>query len=191
MLAGFATPGLVQVEAIEVYTAGKELEAVNGTSIKLQCTFKSTEPISEDAVIVSWTFKPLKGGQEETVFHYQEEPFPPTEGRFKGHAVWSGDIMKADASITLHDVQFSFNGTFMCQVRNPPDFQGLVGEVVLKVVKKASFSDIEILGASVGGAIGVIVISLIVFAVVRWRLRRHNEPDVELQERQWKDPTVW
>ncbi|XP_031427674.1 myelin protein zero-like protein 2b isoform X1 [Clupea harengus] len=194
VLAGFATPGIVQVRAIEVYMNRKEVEAVNGTSVKLQCTFKSSEPIFEDSVIVGWNFRPLKPGAEETVFHYQEGPFPPTEGRFKGHAVWSGDIMKEDASITLLDVQFNFNGTFSCEVRNPPDFQGIAGEVILKVVEKASISDIKILAASVGGAIAVVIVILIIFVLVRRRLSLRDddeEPEVELRESLRKDPTVW
>ncbi|KAL2095342.1 hypothetical protein ACEWY4_010061 [Coilia grayii] len=190
VLASIAAPGILQVQAIEVYAKAKEVEAVNGTNVKLQCTFKSTEPISEDSVIVSWNFKPLNNGPEEAVFHYQENPFPPTEGRFKGHAVWSGDIMGEDASISLNDVQFSFNGTYSCQVHNPPDFEGFAAEVILKVVLKASVSDIQILAASVGGAIAVIIVILIIFAVLRKRLRRNREPSVELREPEWKDPTV-
>lgn len=70
------------------------------------------------------------------VFYYQDVPYPPTEGRFKGHAVWSGDIMKRDVSITLHEVPPTFNGTYICQVRNPPDVHGSNGEIILKVVNK-------------------------------------------------------
>ena len=55
------------MRAIEVYMNRKEVEAVNGTSVKLQCTFKSSEPIFEDSVIVGWNFRPLKPGAEETV----------------------------------------------------------------------------------------------------------------------------
>lgn len=70
------------------------------------------------------------------VFYYQETAYPPTEGRFKGHAVWSGDIMRQDASISLHEVPFTFNGTYTCQVRNLPDVHGINGEVTLRVVHK-------------------------------------------------------
>jgi len=57
-------------------------------------------------------------------------------GRFKGHAVWSGDIMRQDVSITLHEVPPTFNGTYSCQVRNPPDVHGSNAEIILKVVDK-------------------------------------------------------
>lgn len=68
-------------------------------------------------------------------FFYQEESFPPTRGLFKGHAVWSGNVLKNDGSITLTDVQSSFNGTYTCQVRNPPDVHGFTGELRLEVVQ--------------------------------------------------------
>lgn len=70
------------------------------------------------------------------VFYYQEVAYPPQTGRFKGHAVWSGDILRRDASISLHEVPPTFNGTFICQVRNRPDVHGRNGEIVLKVVSK-------------------------------------------------------
>lgn len=44
-------------------------------------------------------------------------------------------MLKYDGSITLNDVQFSFNGTYTCQVRNPPDVHGFTGEIRLEVVQ--------------------------------------------------------
>lgn len=58
-------------------------------------------------------------------------------------------------------------------------------------VPPASVSEIQILAASVGGAIGVIIVLLIIFVLVRKKLKRSHEPEVELREREWKDPTVW
>lgn len=69
------------------------------------------------------------------IFLYQGKPFPPTEGHFKGHVEWSGNVLKNDASIALNNMQFSFNGTYTCQVRNPPDVQGFTGEIRLEVVQ--------------------------------------------------------
>lgn len=70
------------------------------------------------------------------VFYYQETAYPPEDGRFKGHAVWSGDVVRKDASITLQEVLPTFNGTYICQVKNRPDVHGSNGETVLKVVDK-------------------------------------------------------
>lgn len=61
------------------------------------------------------------------VFFYYETSYLPTQGRFKGHVVWSGDVMEKDASITLQQVSPAFN---------IPDVVGRNGEVVLRVVNK-------------------------------------------------------
>lgn len=68
------------------------------------------------------------------VFYFHDKPFPPSEGRFQNKVLFVGDVSSSDASILLRDVTFSFNGTFSCQVKNPPDVHGNVGEVQLRVV---------------------------------------------------------
>lgn len=70
------------------------------------------------------------------VFYFQEVEYPPLPGRFQGHVEWSGDILKRDASITLINVPPTFNGTYICQVRNRPDVHGSNGEIMLRVVDK-------------------------------------------------------
>ncbi|XP_074528780.1 myelin protein zero-like protein 2 isoform X1 [Halichoeres trimaculatus] len=135
VVLGLVLPGVRHVCGIDIYTPS-EVEAVNGTNVKLKCTFSSSHPVSLQTVTVSWNFKPLNSGSEESVFYYLEVPYPPQIGRFKGHAVWSGDILRRDASISLHQVPPTFNGTFICQVRNRPDVHGSNGEIVLKVVNR-------------------------------------------------------
>eukprot|EP00064_Thunnus_orientalis_P010393 superscaffoldBa00001411_g10419 len=100
--------------------------------------------------------------------------------------------MRGDASITLQDVPPTFNGTYICQVRNRPDVHGSNGEIILKVVNKVSISEIGILAAAVGGACGVILLLLIIFVVVRFYRKRGTEDDIEMhsREQEWKDPTV-
>ncbi|XP_034540235.1 myelin protein zero-like protein 2b [Notolabrus celidotus] len=191
-LGGLVLPGVQHVSGIDIYTPA-EVEAVNGTYVKLKCTFTTSHPVSLQSVTVSWNFRPLNSGSEESVFYYQEVPYPPQQGRFKGHAVWSGDILRKDASITLHEVPPTFNGTFICQVRNRPDVHGSNGEITLKVVTRASLSEIAILAAAVGGACGLILIILGVIVGIRLCKKKGAENDVELdtREKEWKDPTVW
>lgn len=191
-LGGFVLPGVQHVWGIEIYTT-KEVEAVNGTSVKLKCTFSSTQPVSPQTVIVKWVFQPINSKDVISMFHYQEMAYPPDKGLFKGHAVWSGDIMKKDASITLHDVQPTFNGTYTCQVVNPPDAHGNHGEIVLRVVNKVSLSDISLLAALVGGSCSIMLVVLLIFIIVKRYRKRQKEKDIEmqLQESRMKDPTVW
>jgi hypothetical protein len=42
--------------------------------------------------------------------------------------------MGRDATIVVRKVKFTYNGTFSCQVKNPPDVHGNAGEVKLTVV---------------------------------------------------------
>lgn len=53
-------------EGITIYTP-KELEVVNGTSVKLKCTFSSTHAVSLQSVTVSWNFRPLNSAVDESV----------------------------------------------------------------------------------------------------------------------------
>lgn len=192
LLGGFVVTGVRHVSGIEIYTP-TEMEAVNGTDVKLKCTFSSTETVSLKSVTVSWIFRPINSGSDESVFYYQETTYPPQQGRFKGHVVWSGDIMRRDVSITLQEVSPTFNGTYICQVRNPPDVHGGNGEIVLRVVNKVSLSEISILAAAVGSACGVILILLCIFMAVKFYRRKHMDNDIELhpQEHRGKEKSVW
>lgn len=42
--------------------------------------------------------------------------------------------MGRDASIIIQQVKFTYNGTYICQVKNLPDVHGAVGEIRLRVV---------------------------------------------------------
>lgn len=144
---------------MRIYTSG-DVEAVNGTDIRLKCTFHSSAPINPSSVVISWSFRPLKPGREESVshhascenrltdlltftllkpsllqvFHYQQRPYPPVDGIFRKRVHWAGDVVASDASIILEKVKFTYNGTYICQVKNPPDVHGAVGEIRLRVV---------------------------------------------------------
>ncbi|KAG7483980.1 hypothetical protein MATL_G00043910 [Megalops atlanticus] len=189
LLAGLAGSGILRVSGITI-TTPREVEAVNGTDVKLKCSFTSGATIVPSTVTVSWNFRQQGKGGEETVFYFQDQAYPPPSGRFKGQVVWAGDIQRGDASIMLRDVQFSFNGTYTCQVKNPPDVHGPAGELVLKVVQSASISEIAILAAAVGGAIGLVLIVLVIVVLVKFCRRRQEEGDTELSQWEGKDPTV-
>lgn len=42
--------------------------------------------------------------------------------------------MGRDASIVVQQVKFTYNGTYICLVKNPPDVHGAVGVIRLRVV---------------------------------------------------------
>ncbi|KAK2846942.1 hypothetical protein Q5P01_009941 [Channa striata] len=193
VLSGLAASAVLQVSGMRVYTPG-DLEAVNGTDVRLKCTFQSTHPINADAVTISWIFRPLGPGPEESIFHYQRQPYPPVEGPFRKRVVWAGDIMGRDASIVIRQVKFSYNGTYMCQVKNPPDVHGTVGKIQLRVVTTASFSELLLLALGIGGGIAAVVILLIIIVSCRRckrRRQRQLEDNEEAPRKDRKDPSVW
>ncbi|XP_029303020.1 myelin protein zero-like protein 2 [Cottoperca gobio] len=193
VLCGLAASGVLQVSGMRIYTAG-DMEAVNGTDVRLKCTFQSTTAINSNAISVSWTFRSLITGNEETVFHYQQQPYAPLEGIFRKRVSWAGDIMGRDASIILQQVKFTYNGTYSCQVKNPPDVHGTVGKIRLRVVTTASFSELLLLAFAIGGGIAAVVILLIIILSCRRckkRTERQLEGNEEAPRKERKDPTAW
>ncbi|XP_040902631.1 myelin protein zero-like protein 2 [Toxotes jaculatrix] len=192
VLSGLAASGVLQVSGIRIYTSG-DMEAVNGTDVRLKCTFQSSSPINANAVIISWSFRPLIPGREESVFYYQQKPYPPVEGIFRKRVAWAGDIMGRDASIIIRQVKFTYNGTYICQVKNPPDVHGTVGEIRLRVVTTASFSELLLLALAIGGGIAAVVILLIIIVSCRRckkRRQRQLEGNEEAPRKERKDPTA-
>lgn len=72
------------------------------------------------------------------VFYFHEQPYPATTGHFSGRVTWDGNIQNKDASLMLWNVSPADNGTFQCQVKNPPDVDGNIGEIQLAVVLKGA-----------------------------------------------------
>lgn len=140
LLGGLLGFGLQQVGGIFIFTAA-EVEAVNGTDVKLQCKFSSVYPVSPESVSANWIFRPWRRKREMMLMYYHKKPYPALEGRFKKRVEWSGNVLEKDASITLKRVSPKFRGTYVCQVRNLPDTSGRDGEVVLRVINKTSHVD--------------------------------------------------
>lgn len=61
----FSIAALWPVAAVEIYTP-RVLEAINGTDVRLKCTFSSFAPVG-DALTVTWNFRPRDGGPEQFV----------------------------------------------------------------------------------------------------------------------------
>ncbi|KFO31082.1 Myelin protein zero-like protein 2 [Fukomys damarensis] len=183
LLLGLLLTALWPIAAVEIYTSGA-LEAVNGTDVRLKCTFSSFAPVG-DALTVTWNFRPRDGGPEQFVFYYHVDPFKPMSGRFKDRVVWDGNLDRCDVSIILWKLQFDDNGTYTCQVKNPPDVDGLIGAIRLSVVQTVQFSEIYFLALAIGSACGLMVIIVIVVVLVqhfrkkRWADRAHRVVEIK------------
>lgn len=53
---------------------------------------------------------------------------------------WAGDLNKKDASIRVTQMQFRDNGTYVCDVKNPPDITGQPSIIKVRVVMKGDWS---------------------------------------------------
>ncbi|XP_054251531.1 myelin protein zero-like protein 3 [Indicator indicator] len=126
--------GACNVLSLEITTSPK-VRAFIGEQVLLKCSFKSTSPITE-SLMVDWTYRPLTGGQIETIFHYQSVPYPTTVGKFKDRISWLGNVARGDASIAIQNPGMSDNGTFICSVKNPPDMYHNIPLTTLVVTER-------------------------------------------------------
>ncbi|KAF7701198.1 myelin protein zero-like 1 like [Silurus meridionalis] len=162
--------GTYPVASIEVYTLS-EVFVENGTTGILKCTFKSNQVISSQAS-VSWSFIP-EGSLDstgESIFHYAGGKGFPGSTQFKSRVEWAGDLNKKDGSIRVSKMQFQDNGTYTCDVKNPPDISGKPSLTKLRVVKKESLpqtSPAVIVGGVIGAIIGVIIIAVVAYLLIR------------------------
>uniref|UniRef100_A0A8B9ZIX4 Myelin protein zero like 3 n=1 Tax=Anas platyrhynchos TaxID=8839 RepID=A0A8B9ZIX4_ANAPL len=150
--------------------ASSNVRAFVGEKVQLTCTFKSSSPITE-SLTVDWTYRPLTGGQMETIFHYQSVAYPTTVGKFKDRISWVGNVAKGDASIAIQSPVMSDNGTFICSVKNPPDVYHNIPQTVLIVTERGfSFQ----LTSAVLLSILVFLPSIIVVILMLVRLGRKS-----------------
>lgn len=73
-------------------------------------------------------------------------------GAFKERIQWVGDPRWKDGSIIIHNLDYSDNGTFTCDVKNPPDIVGKTSQVTLYVFEKGARARGRREGAGLRGA---------------------------------------
>ncbi|XP_031468551.1 myelin protein zero-like protein 1 isoform X2 [Phasianus colchicus] len=170
LLAAVASLAAVKVSAVEV-TTPEEIFVENETDVKLPCTFTSVEVISS-AASVSWSFQPEGAATRISFFYYSNgKPYTGKDIPFKDRVTWAGDLNKKDASISISNMQFQDNGTYICDVKNPPDIVVKPGEIRLRVVEKDSlpaFPIAMVAGIVIGTVTGLtLLISIVVCLVMR------------------------
>ncbi|XP_032147392.1 myelin protein zero-like protein 1 isoform X2 [Sapajus apella] len=161
------------VSGLEVYTP-KELFVANGTQGKLTCKFKSTDTTGR-LTSVSWSFQPEGADTAVSFFHYsQGNAYPGNYPPFKDRTNWAGDLDKKDASIYIENMQFIHNGTYICDVKNPPDIVAQPGHIRLYVIEKESlpvFPVWVVVGIVTAVVVGLILLISMILAVL---YRRKN-----------------
>ncbi|XP_063160786.1 myelin protein zero-like protein 1 [Candoia aspera] len=123
-------------QSVEVSTPS-ELFVEAGTDAKLACTFTSSEEISP-ATSVTWSFLPKGSALLPKPFFYFSDgkAYNGNNAPFSGKSGWDGNFDEKDASIKISNMQPAYNGTYFCDVKNPPDIVTEPGEIEVKVWKK-------------------------------------------------------
>ncbi|XP_059395087.1 myelin protein zero-like protein 1 [Carassius carassius] len=180
VFAVFVYAGVCGVSAIDVFTP-EEVFVENGTTVTLSCSFKSREVISSSAS-VTWAFLPEgETGASTSIFYYTAgKSFPGSVPQFKSRVEWAGDMNKKDVSIRVIQMQFKDNGTFSCDVKNPPDISGQMSTTKVSVVMKEALpqtSTAVIVGGVIGAVIGIIIIAVVTYLIIRRQESSHDYRD--------------
>ncbi|XP_027529237.1 myelin protein P0-like, partial [Neopelma chrysocephalum] len=95
------------------------------------------------------------------IFHYAKgQPYIDDVGSFKERMEWVGNPRRKDGSIAIHSLEPTDNGTFTCDVKNPPDIVGKSSQVTLYVLEKVPTRYGVVLGSVIGG--GLLVVAVLV-----------------------------
>ncbi|KAF3705816.1 Myelin protein zero-like protein 1 Precursor [Channa argus] len=172
--------------AIDIY-AEPEVMMQNGTAGILRCTFKSSQVVSSSTT-VTWSFQSSHPDSRfykarDVIFYFTSGKGFPGPDEFKDRVQFIGDINKRDVSIQLSPAQFTDNGTFFCDVRNPPDITGTPARIEVRVVQKESLPQSNtslIIGAVCGALLLLVIIAAVVCVVVRHQ-HRHDYEGVSSQ----------
>ncbi|XP_067464917.1 myelin protein zero-like 1 like [Thunnus thynnus] len=185
LLTGFTLCVLLVTKpilAIDVHTE-PEVMMENGTTGVLRCTFQ-TYAVVTSSTSVTWTFQSNQPDNQYfkapyVIFYFSNGKGFPGQAEFKDRVQFIGDINKRDASIQLSSAQFSDNGTYFCDVKNPPDVQGTQARTELRVVLKESLpqSKTPIIVGAVCGALFLLVLIAVAACVVMRMI--HNRHDYE------------
>ncbi|XP_016106273.1 myelin protein zero-like protein 1 [Sinocyclocheilus grahami] len=84
---------------------------------------------------------------------------------------------KKDVSIRVLQMQFKDNGTFSCDVKNPPDISGQVSFTKVRVVMKEALpqtSAAVIVCGVIGAVIGIIIIAVVTYLIIRRQEPSHD-----------------
>lgn len=161
------------------------INALNGTTIKIPCTFTSCYRMDVTKFAMNWTYQETRNDTEEMfmTFHKKKGMVAVRSERFGDRVTFAGNLDKNDLSVTLSDVQLEDEGIYNCYVKNPPDrIQGhgvLQLNVVTELPPPRDSTIAVAIGASVGGALALLILSMVVVKC----LRRHRKQELISEEK--------
>ncbi|KAL4647308.1 sodium channel subunit beta-2 [Arapaima gigas] len=177
------------VSSMDVLVTHK-INALNGTTVKLACTFTSCYKVDNSKFAMNWTYQETFNDTEEMFMTYKHRMTVLRTERFGDRVVFSGNLDKNDVSFTIHDVQLNDNGIYNCYVRNPPDRQQGKGTIRLNVLTELppprDSTIAVVVGASVGGILALLILSMVVVKCVRRRRKQELISDEQKIEEEGK-----
>uniref|UniRef100_W5M0E1 Myelin protein P0 n=1 Tax=Lepisosteus oculatus TaxID=7918 RepID=W5M0E1_LEPOC len=164
-------PPAPQSEAIVIYT-GWDRHALVGSEVRLYCSFFSWRWTSED-VTFSWSYRPDGSRDSISIFHYTGGmPYVDNKGPFRDRLEFIGNPRRRDGSILIRNLDYSDNGTFTCDAKNPPDIVGRPSNVRLLVYDKVPVRAGVITGAIIGSVLGLLILVVAIYYLMRFLVAR-------------------
>lgn len=157
-----------------------KLNALNGTTVRIPCSFTSCYKMDTHKFSMNWTYQRSRNDSEEMFMKYdlKKGMVALRSDSFGDRVTFAGNLEKNDLAITLSDVQLEDEGLYHCYVRNPPDRiqgHGVIELLVVTELPPPRDSTIAVaIGASVGGALALLILSMVVVKC----LRRHRKPEL-------------
>ncbi|XP_026869191.2 sodium channel subunit beta-2 isoform X1 [Electrophorus electricus] len=174
------------VSAMDVVVA-QRINALNGTMVKISCTFTSCYRIDTSKFSMNWTYKESENDTEEMFMTFKNKVTSMWTDRFGGRVKFAGNLDKNDLSITISDVQLEDEGIYNCYVRNPPDRiqgHGIIQLHVVPELPPPRDSTIAVaIGASIGGMLALVILSMVVVKCVR----RHKKQELISDEQKMEE----
>ncbi|XP_062872723.1 sodium channel subunit beta-2 [Trichomycterus rosablanca] len=174
------------VSSMEVIMAQK-INALNGTTVKISCTFTSCYKLDTTKFAMNWTYQETKNDTEEMFMTFKKAITPLRTDRFGERVKFVGNLDKNDLSITISDVQQTDEGIYNCYVRNPPDRIQGHGKIQLFVVTELPpprDSTIAVaIGATIGGMLALVILSMVIVKCVR----RHKKQELISDEQKMEE----
>ncbi|XP_055059337.1 myelin protein P0 isoform X4 [Misgurnus anguillicaudatus] len=160
-----------QCTAVTVYTSW-EKHAQVGSDVRLSCSFFSWQWTSPE-VSFSWSYRADGSKESPTIFHYTNgAPYIANKGPFRDRLEFVGNPNRRDGSILIRNVDFSDNGTFTCDAKNPPDIGGHPSSVRLLVYEKVPVQAGVITGAIIGVVLGLLILVVAIYYLMRFLVAR-------------------
>ncbi|KAI1903863.1 hypothetical protein AGOR_G00031600 [Albula goreensis] len=163
-----------------------QLNALNGSTVKLSCTFTSCYKVDNSKFAMNWTYQETVNDTATMFMTYKNRMTLLRTDKFEDRVEFVGNLERNDVSVSISDVQLSDEGIYNCYVRNPPDRvqgHGIINLVVITEMPPPRDSTIAVaVGATVGGTLAVLILSMVVLKCIRRQRKQELISDEQKME---------